>query len=192
MRLPILVIVCFLTVSALVLWLIARRCSLDRGEVIDCAGYLLVVASLILLYFQTLSGITSARRRATHDFIHGPVALVLEPREKQLRDLLNRPVLLFQPNEVLELSELERDSGLRPLILDILNFYERIAISIRIGVLDGDLLYDDKGLQALPSIDGLDRSYSRYKRNSTHASSLISRHSRCSGNGDMPRKAGVN
>jgi hypothetical protein len=42
-----------------------------------------------------------------------------------------------------------RASTVRPILLDILNFYERMAIAVRQGTLDSDILYDDKGAQAV-------------------------------------------
>jgi len=55
------------------------RYSLQKGEIIDCLGFLFLFASAMLLYFQIKSGLAFDRRKATHDFIYGPIIETLLP-----------------------------------------------------------------------------------------------------------------
>lgn len=146
-----------------------RAINLDTGNVIALVGYALGVPGLVILYFQVKNGVNQTVRGASLDFMMGPVSSELVPLLKELRALLGRPLGGFKNYEHLRSflaeSTMDEQKLLVP-IKDILNFYERMAIGIRSGVLDSQMLYDDQGFQFLefthfcrPHIDELRRKY---------------------------------
>jgi hypothetical protein len=152
MRRPLIVLIVTGTLTAFGLWYAVAKHYLQRAELIDCIGYYFVLASLVLLYFQLKSGMLFERRRATNDFLHGPITQILLPLEKQLKAQLNRPLLLFAPNETarpFSTATSRRDRKHKELLIDMLNFYERMALAVRSSILDEDIVYDDKGVLLL-------------------------------------------
>jgi len=119
--------------------------ALNKAEVINCLGFLLLLASAMLLYYQIKSGLAFERRRATTDFIYGPVIATLLPLEKDLRGLTGQRTMIFEQGTVVGFSEHPDFSRLERVVIDVLNFYERMAISLRSAALDEHMLYDDRG-----------------------------------------------
>lgn len=146
MRRPLFAISLGIVLGLIAIRYAALHFALQKGEVVNCIGFLFLLASAMLLYFQIKSGLGFDRRKATHDFIYGPIAETLLPLEKELKRLINLPTLIFDKGTTIDVAWGSQEfHELHMLLLDILNFYERMAISMRRNVLDEDMLYDDKG-----------------------------------------------
>lgn len=154
MRRPLFFIVAGILVGLALTRFAYLRYSLQKGDVITCIGFILLLASATLLYFQIKSGVFFERRRTTHDFIYGPVITILLPLEKELKRLLGRPTLIFQAGTTVgHMKDQPSVKEIQVVLIDILNFYERMAIALRRSVLDEDMLYDDKGAVFLSFYD---------------------------------------
>lgn len=146
MRRPLYYIAAEILVGLAIIWCSYLKYALEKEEIITCIGFLFLLASVSLLYFQIKSGLLFERRRTTHDFIYGPVILILLPLEKELKHILDRSTLIFEARTTIEqIKDNHNLAQIRAVLLDILNFYERMAIALRRSVLDEDMLYDDKG-----------------------------------------------
>ena len=146
MRRPLLTILVSTVAGLLVIWYAQKSYQLGKGEVVNCLGFLLVLASVTLLYFQVKSSLLFERRRTTHEFMHGPVVQTLLPLELKLKQALNRPTLIFERGvTVASIRDDQNFDEVRAVLIDILNFYERMAIALRSTVFDEDMLYDDRG-----------------------------------------------
>jgi hypothetical protein len=175
-------IVIALLVGALLLIsaLVVRRESIDADTALTLAGHYLVFCGTVLVFYQIRIGVVIEKRRATADFIYGPVIETLQPLEIALRDLLDRQFLLFSENDPdlaallsSDLMSAEEKRLIEQYAVQILSFYERMGLLITLGVLDNDLCYDDKGLTAVSFF----RWTTRYRRILQE-----SRHSRVFGN----------
>jgi hypothetical protein len=147
----------------------ALKWQLDRGHVLVLVGYALALPGISLVYYQLKSGVLMARRAKTVDLVLGPLKEHLLPAQLKLKAMLGREHLAFSPKETIDEAldgmPTEEQLKLRALVLEILNFYERVAIGISTHTLDDEILYDDQGLLAIrfhswatPFIDELQKT----------------------------------
>jgi hypothetical protein len=137
--------------------------SLETADIIGMARAYILFGSAALIFVQIRINLGYNRRKAATEFIFGEVIQTLGPLEAQLLERLKKPNLHFSDGEnlmavVAGIENEEEKRSFQRLILDVFNFYERMAISILKGSLDEDICYDDRGFVLL-NLHGWGESY---------------------------------
>lgn len=129
--------------------------GLSVDQMLTIVGDYFVFCGALLVLFQINLSLAFERRKEAAEFLFHVAEEKLVPKASELKELLEKPYLLFGPGEDLQrllaggdrtTAEKER---LGALVLELLNFYERMAIGIFKHVYDEDMCYDDQGLIAV-------------------------------------------
>ena len=120
-------------------------------EVLTTLSLYFIGAYTLLVFFQIKTNLIYNKSKAATDFMFGEITSVLFPKEIELIQLLEKEHLSFDDRE--HFTEWLKDNNIdnekkyrvKRIVKEILNFYERMAISIFKGILDEDMCYDDKG-----------------------------------------------
>lgn len=120
-------------------------------DVLTVLSVYFICAYTLLVFFQIKTNLTYNKCKAATDFMFGEITAILFPKEIELIHLLDKEHLSFDEKEHftdwLKDNNIDKEKKLRVkmIVKEILNFYERMAISIFKGILDEDMCYDDKG-----------------------------------------------
>src|SRR5260221_12133474 len=135
------------------LFFLKNKYTLSKDNELTIIGYTFLISSLILIYFQIRINLRYNKRKAALDFCFNQIQKELFPLLKQLKEILHKDFLVFTKEDaILALfkSEILQDKkAFRSAILDILNFYERMAIAILKDAFDEDICYDDHGFNLI-------------------------------------------
>lgn len=119
-------------------------------------GHYLVFCGTVLVFYQIRLGVIVERRRATAEFLFGPLVNALVPLEAELMKLLKKPVFHFAETEPDYLTLLNTTGwpdqtrhDIREAVLRMLNFYERLGLLVAVGALDDVLVAEDKAATAV-------------------------------------------
>lgn len=127
---------------------------LSTDQILTIIGYLFLTTSAILVFFQIRINLQYDKRKEAINFCYDRIAKELFPLLFELKSLFGKDILIFTSQETF-LEHLKKNSNaeqvkqLRKLILDILNFYERMSIGILKNVYDEDICYDDNGFNLI-------------------------------------------
>lgn len=153
-----LIVILAIALSGIAIVLKAKN-LLTFGELSGLVGQGLVIIGSVLVFYQMKINFNYNQRKATSDFIFGPIQTTLLPLELRLKELIDKQILLFSSNEnfltVIDAKEMDesKKKELIQIVHHILNFYERMSICILKDTFDEDICYDDKGLLMIHFID---------------------------------------
>lgn len=118
-------------------------------------GFFFICSSVIIIFFQVRINLRYNKRKAALDFCYSRIQNDLFPLISQLKVILKKEFFVFTKEESLsdllksdKLSEDEKKK-VKTIVLDILNFYERMSIGIFKEVFDEDICYDDNGFNLI-------------------------------------------
>jgi uncharacterized protein DUF4760 len=133
------------------LFFLGHQLCFTTTNYVTSFGYLFVISSIILVYFQIRINLRYNKRKSATEFIFNKIQTELVPKLFELKNILGLEHPTFESIE--PLTELlkkniyseETKKQLKDIIKYILNFYERMAICIHKEVFDDDICYDDTG-----------------------------------------------
>ena len=141
-----LLILCVLSGS---LYFLRNILELTKENILTILGFYFVFNGTILVFTQIQITLRFNQRKASLDFIFGGVTSTLLPYEQELKKALKKPSLTFEAGEKAHvwLNSLTADEQLenKTIIINILNFYERMSLGILKEGYDEDICYDDRG-----------------------------------------------
>lgn len=89
------------------------------------------------------------------DFSYDKIAKELFPVLKELKKILGKDFLVFTKEQALkeylgsDQADIETKKLVKEIVMDILNFYERMSIGILKKAYDEDICYDDNGFNLI-------------------------------------------
>lgn len=126
--------------------------DLKSADYISITGYYFTASAILLAFFQLRINLRYNQRKAAADFVFSLVPQELIPNLRRVVGLVGGATFLDvmrgrSYQEILEGNGLSsrKLKELRQAVHDILNFYERMAITIFSGALDDEICYDDSG-----------------------------------------------
>lgn len=140
-----------ITLFALIVWQLYHAATFSVENLISIVGFISITSSAILLYFQLKVNLSYNQRKAAVDFSHDKIAKELFPLLKDLKSHIKKDLTILNKNEnIKDLFDSQNfddqtKKTIRILVIDILNFYERMSIGIFKNVYDEDICYDDNG-----------------------------------------------
>jgi hypothetical protein len=122
-------------------------------------GFGIVLLGTFIAITQIRVNYNFNRRKAAIDFIFKNIESEIIPKLRSLRSVYAIEFLNLKTGKDLlhyynNLKDSERQQQFRDLILDIFNFYERMAIAIFKESFDEDICYDDHGFILIQFYNG--------------------------------------
>ena len=143
-------------VSIIAVIILSAKNTLDIGNILTIVSFLFLAAGAVLLYFQIRTGLSFSKRKAAFDFSMHNIAKELVPLFKELASLTGvdsihdlytgRIIKAYLDGTLLQDKAL---IAFKAKLIEILNFYERMAIGIYTQVLDNNICYDDTGFNLI-------------------------------------------
>lgn len=144
-------IISSLLIIAVFVAYIGYASSFSKENYISIIGYYSILSSAIILYLQLRVNLRYNRRKAAIDFSNEKISKELFPILRQITPIVGKEFILFSKEKTFKefinslREEDENKEKIKQLVLDIVNFYERMSIGIIKEVYDEDICYDDNG-----------------------------------------------
>lgn len=149
-RILLYIILCFVIIVGLLL-ILKTRYTLTKENQLQIIGFSILISSIIVVFSQIRINLRFNKRKAALDFSFNQIQKDLFPILKDLKKSIGKDFLVFtRQDSILELLKKEPQTyddskKIRNLVLDVLNFYERMSIGVLKDTYDEDICYDDHG-----------------------------------------------